>query len=282
MPTDPMPATLLIDNGSTRPDATLTLRGLARALNARSGQRIHPVSLLHADQVPAAALNGQAADTLEPWLRGALTNGERDFRLVPLLFGPSRALTRYIPDLAAALSQEFGSFRLHVAPELCPLPAGEPRLTQVLLDHIRATAAAQGIAPRRVVLVDHGSPVPQVTAVRTWLAQRLRQRLGPGVVLDEAVMERRAGPDFDFNGDLIATVLHRLASTDPDTPVILAMLFLAPGRHAGPGGDIAAMCARAESAAPGFRVHPTPLVSAHPALIDILTERIAKPVAGAV
>ena len=270
-----MPATLLLDNGSSRPESTLALRRLARALGERSGRPVHPVSLQHADQVPPDALGGHGADTLEPWLRRALAAGRRDFLLIPLWFGPSRALTRFIPELTAQLRREQGPFQLRCTPELCPLPDGEPRLVEILLGHIQGTAAALGLAPRRLVLVDHGSPIPAVTAVRTWLAARLRERLGPGAQLHEAVMERRPGPDYDFNGDLLEGVLHRLAAADPTGPVILPLLFLSPGRHAGPGGDLGAICARVESAVPGFRVYPTALVGAHPGLIDLLAGRIA-------
>jgi hypothetical protein len=240
-----------------------------------SGRPIHPVSLQHADQVPADALGGRPADTLDPWLRRAIGAGRREFRLVPLWFGPSRALTHVIPGIADDLSRELGPLRLHCAPVLCPLPPGEPRLVEVLFDHLRATAAAQGIEPRRLILVDHGSPSPQVIAVRTWLAARLRDRLGPDAVLYEAVMERRPGPEYDFNGDLLETVLYRLAAADPVSPVILCMLFLSPGRHAGPAGDITAICHRVESAIDGFRVYPSPLVSTHPTLIPILADRLA-------
>ncbi len=270
-----MPATLLLDNGSTCPESTLALRRLARALAGRSGRAVHPVSLLHADQVSAGALDGQGADTLEPWLRRAMAAGRRDFLLIPLWFGPSHALTRFISGLTAQLRREQGHFQLRCAPELCPLPGGEPRLTEVLLGNIKGTAAALGLAPRRLVLVDHGSPTPAVTAVRTWLAARLRERLDAGAVLDEAVMERRPDYDYDFNGDLLETVLHRLAAVDPASPVLLPLLFLSPGRHAGPGGDLSAICARVQSAVPGFRVYPTALVGAHPGLVEILAGRIA-------
>jgi len=270
-----MPTTLLTDNGSSRPDSTLTLRALAGALARRIGEPVHPVSLLHADKVPADALGGRAADTLEPYLRRALAEGARDFRVLPLLFGPSRALSQLIPETADALSAERGPFAIRVAPELCPLPQGESRLTTILLDHIQATAKAGGGEPRRVVLVDHGSPIPEVTAVRSWLATQLRARLGPGVTLVEAAMERRPGPAYDFNGDLLETALGRLAETDPHTPVILALLFLSPGRHAGSGGDIETICAAVEARIPGFRVLRTPLVAAHPALVEILADRHA-------
>jgi sirohydrochlorin ferrochelatase len=270
-----VPATVLIDNGSSRAESTLALRALALDLGRRLGEPVHPVSLLHADRVPAGSLGGRPADTLEPYLRRARSAGVRDFRLVPLWFGPSHALTRTIPAVAAAVRSDCGPFQLRVAPPLCPLPGGEPRLVEILLERIGAVAAEQVIVPRRLVLVDHGSPSPQVGAVRTWLGERLRERVGPGAVVQEAAMERRAGPEYDFNGDLLATVLRRLATEDPRTAVILVMLFLTPGRHAGRAGDIAAVCAEVESAVPGFRAHATAPLGTHPALVEILAERAA-------
>lgn len=265
---------LLIDNGSKRADATSSLRGIAARLRERVGREVHPVSLLHADQVPASALEGRPADTLEPFLRRRLAAGVRSFLLLPLFFGPSRAISDFIPDLVERLRAEHGPLETRVARELCPLPEGEPRLTEILLDQLRIAASAAGAAPRRVVLVDHGSPLPAVTAVRAWLAVQLAARLGPTTLLQEAVMERRPGAEYDFNGELLQERLSDLASADPLTPVILAMLFLSPGRHAGAGGDIDAICRQVELEHPGFRAYPSALVGSHPALIEILAERL--------
>jgi len=270
--TKPMPTMMLIDNGSTRPGSTLVLRRLAAALSARIGSEVHPVSLQHSDKVAATDLGGQPAQTLEPFLRRRLAAGEHDFAAVPLFFGPSRALGRFVPDTAARVASELGPCRIRVAPELCPLPEGEPRLVEILADHVRATAAAQGIAPARVVLVDHGSPSPQVTAVRRWVADALGAKLGARTAMGQAVMERREGAEYAFNGELLECVLGDLGARDPHTPVILALLFLAPGRHAGPGGDIAGICATAETAHPGLRIHPAPLVAEHPLLVEILAD----------
>lgn len=89
-------------------------------------------------------------------------------------------------------------------------------------------------------------------------------------------MERRPGAEFDFNGPLLADVLEDLARADSGGPVILARLFLAPGRHAGPGGDIAQICAALAEAHPSFRIHPTALVGEHPGLIAILADRASQ------
>ncbi|MGH7958275.1 MAG: CbiX/SirB N-terminal domain-containing protein [Opitutaceae bacterium] len=60
-------------------------------------------------------------------------------------------------------------------------------------------------------------------------------------------------PDFLRN--------ERFASRD----VVVAPLFLSPGRHAGPDGDLAQIC----RAAPP-RTHLTGLVGTHPLVIDAL------------
>ena len=265
---------LLVDNGSLRPEATLNLRRLATALGTRCGVPVAPVSLQHADRIPAADLEGHAADTLPAFLRRQRAAGVVDFVVVPLFFGNSRALTRFIPDTVAQLREETGEFRLEVGEVLYPLPQGEPRLAALLCDQVRRTAAAGGLPLEQVVLVDHGSPIPEVTAVRQGLAERMAQALGPGTGVEQAVMERREGSAYDFNGALLEECLRAMARTRPQQVVILAMLFFSPGRHAGPGGDIETICRRVMEEVPGFRVVPTALVGEHAGLVEILADRL--------
>jgi sirohydrochlorin ferrochelatase len=265
---------LLIDNGSTRAEATLNLRRLAAALGKRCGVDVAAVSLQHADRIPAEHLGGRAADTLPAFLRSKRAQGVEEFVLVPLFFGSSRALTRFIPDTVAEVIQETGAFRLEVGASLYPLPVGEPRLADLLCDQVCRTAASGGVQVQQVVLVDHGSPIPEVTAVRQALAEQMRERLGPDVHVQEAVMERRAGSEYDFNGVLLEGRLQAMAREQPRRTVILAMLFFSPGRHAGPEGDIEEICQRVMQAVPGFQVIPTPLVGEHEGLVDILADRL--------
>jgi len=264
---------LLVDNGSRRADSTRNLRRLAAALGEQLGELVHPVSLLHSDWIPAAELDGQPAETLAPALRRLLNAGQRKVLLLPLFFGRSRALTAFVPETAAAVARECGDFQLQIAPELCPLPSGEPRLVDILVDHVRQTAAQLRHSAPRVVVVDHGSPLPAVTAVRSWLSDQLAVQLGATMPVTQAVMERRAGAAYDFNGALLEDVLRELAVTERVTPVILAMLFIAAGRHAGAAGDIAAIIARVRADYPEFDVQPTPLIGSHSALIEILRAR---------
>lgn len=266
---------LLLDNGSRRPAATLNLRRLARHLGERLGTEVQPVSALHSSKIPAERLDGVPAWTLEPFLAAQVAAGVREFGIVPLFFGASRAISELVPEVAGRIAAAHGDFTIRVAEPLCPLPAGEPRLADILADNVRAAAA--DAAPTDVLLVDHGSPVPAVTAVRHWLAAALAERLAPACAVSEAVMERREGAEYDFNGRLLAEVLPTIGGEGGDAAhaVVLAMQFISPGRHAGAGGDIAEIVAAAEAAHPGLAVRITRLIGEHPGFVDILADRAA-------
>lgn len=268
-----MPAIFLLDNGSLQAASTLSLRRLARALSARTGQNAEPVSLLHSDAVDPAELGGVPAEILEPAVRRRWETGEREFILTPLFFGPSRALTDYLPARAAALRSRHPGLVLRLAPCVVP-PAGEERMTDILADHARRARRRNETDERpAVVLVDHGSPEAPVAAVRDALAAALAARLGAEVRgVQAASMERRPGPEFAFNEPLLETALAR-PGFDRGA-VTVCPLFFSPGRHAGPGGDIARLCRAAERRQPGLRTALAPLVGEHPRLIEILADRL--------
>jgi sirohydrochlorin ferrochelatase len=268
------PMILLVDNGSTRAAATLSLRRIASDLAATIMRPVYPVSLQHANKIPPDQIDGQTADVFPDFLRAQLKRGVRDFIVVPLFFGRSRALTSFIPEQVASLIETFGPFRLRQADVLVPMPEGEPLLADILADHVAQCSAQLGAEPDHVVVVDHGSPLPEITAVRAQVTMGLRERLPGGVSLGQAVMERRTGAEYDFNGQLLGDLLAAYAGQQPDCTVALAMMFISPGRHAGPGGDIEAICREAMARNPGLRVGISPLVGEHPLLIEILEARL--------
>lgn len=263
---------LLVDNGSLRPQSTLSLRRLAAALGERVGEPVQPVSLLHADRVPAEALDGVPARTLEPSLRERASAGTRRFRIVPLFFGPSRALTEFLPQRVATLAQDFPELDVQVAPPLvAPERGHDPRLARILAESVQAVDHDPGT---RVILVDHGSPAPEVAQARNYVAGQLSillQGQVHGVV--PASMERRPGEAYRFNEPLLETLLERAAYHQGR--VVIAMMFLQPGRHAGADGDVARICADAEARHPALETVMTPLVGAHPLLPEILADRLA-------
>jgi len=265
-----MPVYLLVDNGSKQPDATLYLRRLAADLSRHTGKTVHPVSLQHADAIAADKLDGTLAQVFSDFLITQQLQGEHEFIVVPLFFGLSKAITSFIPEEVAKLAVNNPELSVKVAPVTYPLPEGEPRLAKIVFDHIQQ-AQQQGKAQTKVVLVDHGSPSPKITEVRKGIARTLAADYG--LNLDQAVMERRQGKEYDFNGELLATWLRQQAEQGT-TFVIIAMLFFLPGRHAGPNGDVEEICNSVVADHPQLRFNITPLISEHPLLLDVLKDRL--------
>jgi len=267
-----MPTIMLVDNGSVRANATLQLRNISKALSEYSGLTVHPVSLQHADKIPAEELNQQAADIFSTFISSQLTKGETDFIVLPLFFGPSKAISSAIPQQVQQLKEKFGDFNLHVADTIYPLPAAEIKLIELLasltLDCIHTTEFKNP----HCVLVDHGSPSPAVTEVREHIAQSLQATL-PDISIDQAVMERRSGKEYDFNGQLLENWLKSKAEKGVSEIIVIQLFFL-PGRHAGPGGDIEQICVKALTEHPGTRIVATALVSEHPLILEILRDRL--------
>ncbi len=269
-----MPAeeVFLVDNGSLRPEATWNLRRVAKLLSDRCGRRVCPVSLLHSHKVPAEELGGRAAEIFDSALTGRAAQGMRDFRVVPFFFGPSRALTDYMPARVRRLRREFPGLRVRRAPPLVDtIPNDEERVASILADGVLARLES-GSNPA-VALVDHGSPAPEVTEVRNRVAVRLGAILGDRVARVEASsMERREGEEYRFNEPLLSSLLGT-PGFDGGT-VVISMMFLSPGRHAGPGGDVAAICAEAEKMHPGLRTVMTALAGEHEGVVEILLDRL--------
>lgn len=270
------PVIALLDNGSLKPAATLALRAAANALAARLGRAVEPVSLLHSAKIPAAELHGVPAEVLGPWLRCRAEAGTREFVVVPHFLGPSRALTEYLPERVTKLRESWPDLKVRVAPALGEGAGAADALAAILEDRVRAVSARRGeaVGAPAVAVVDHGSPEPKVTAVRDAVAARLRERLGGAVcAVAPASMERREGDEYAFTDPLLAALLDR-APFDRSR-VIVAMLFLSPGRHAGPEGDVAQICRGAEARHPGLRVEMTELLGGDSRLVELLAQRLA-------
>lgn len=270
--TEPDRRIFLIDNGSLRASSTLNLRRLAAAVSERCGVTVEPVSLLHSNKVPKEELEGQPARTFGPAATRAAREGASEILVIPLFFGPTRAVTEYLPERVAQLHEDYPGVAVRVAKPLVDLQGRiDLRLADALRDGVEAVASAE----RRpaVALVDHGSPIPEVTAVRNVLAGQLAARLsGRAERVVGASMERRDGDAYRFNEPLLENLLDQPGFNEGE--VIVAMLFLSPGRHAGPDGDVAGICRDAEERNPGLETRMTPLAGDHPALIDILADRV--------
>jgi sirohydrochlorin ferrochelatase len=281
-PSDARPAILLVDNGSLEPAATLSLRTIAAQLGRALGDTVEPISLLHSSALSPHQLEDRPAEILAPAIEERLKNGRRRFLIVPLFFGPSAALIDYLPRRIGALKEKFPQLEARLAPPLVNVAdTQDDRLAAILADRVRTAPAAHRDDDKpAVILVDHGSPSRAVVAVRDHLTAQLRARLGNDVrAVLGASMERRPGAEFAFAEPLLEKTLDQPGFNAG--VVVLAMLFLSPGRHAGPQGDVAQIAAAARRRHPQLRPVMTDLVGAHPDLIPILVDRVRAGLASA-
>jgi sirohydrochlorin ferrochelatase len=251
----------------------LSLRRLARRLQTILAVEVRAVSLLHSSGINASEIEGRAAELLEPALHAFAREGGRVAVALPLFFGPSAALTEYVPARIAAVQRAQPELRVIQASWLVDASDDSPDvMARLLMDAVVAVQTRQQLPRPGVLLTDHGSPQPGVTAVRDLLGARLREQLGDAAAaVGVASMERRAGDAYAFNEPLLATALRERPFNQGD--VIVALQFLQSGRHAGPDGDVAGICRAAEAEQPALRTHLTePLVEA-PGLLDLLVRR---------
>ena len=266
----------LTDNGSLRPDATFSLRRLSGKLGERIDHEVHPVSLLHSGRISPDKLDGEPAQVFEKFAIAKREEGVDEFHVVPLFFGPSAAIAEYLPQRVDAMreEQDWPELNVRVAPCLVDLEArDDTRVARMLADLVEKRRADLGHEePISVALCDHGTPRRTVTDVRNFLAEQLESLLDKATVRP-CSMERRDKPEYDYNEPLLERLL---GSEGFESEVIVSMLFLQPGRHAGAGGDVEEICEAAEKANDGLRTHMTDLVGVHPGLIDLLAERFCQ------
>ena len=272
------PTILLVDNGSTRVDAAVQLRLIAKKLSDKTRKTIHPVSMQHSDRISTEdvvnKLSGKPAQIFRAFMRKQLKQNQRNFVLIPLFFGKSRAITSFVPTEIEKLETEFGSINLSITDELYPLPNGDPKLIEILFQHSKlAIDGRKHHECQNLVLVDHGSPLPTVNAVRQHIASKLQEKLANGIQLKQAAMERRKGNEYDFNGELLQDLLSKLAESGETSAKVL-LLFLLPGTHAGKKGDIVQICRNVMDKFPDFTASMSPLIGEHEMLIDCLSDRL--------
>lgn len=258
---------VLFDNGSLAPASTLQLRRIARDLATRLKFEVVPASLAHSDKISPDALEAQPALLLDAAIERVVADGVSEIVVAPLFIGPSYAITRHVPAVIDQWRRRAPRLRFVQAAPLFEL--GEKRLGEILAEQVNREIRAD--IPVRVAVVDHGSPSRAVTEVRDAVAGQVRIQLGARAIeVAGCSMERREGAEFDFNEPTLA---HLLARPEWETgPLVIAMLFIAPGRHAGPDGDVAHLVRAARGS--DAEVRFTPLLGNHPRLIEILADRV--------
>ena len=249
----------LIDNGSLEPAAHRNLRRIARELGTRAKTTVHAVSWKHSDRIPAGQLEGTPAWTLGAFVRAMVALGQREFVFLPFFISPQGAIGSALRTDLERLQADLGGFSFTVTEGL----AERGVIPGIVADGIRRALAARTAASSRlpVIVVDHGGPSAASARLRDEIATAVRSILEAEVgPLVAASMEGAHPP-------LLEDQLRARGFAGHD--VLVAPLFLSPGRHAGPDGDIARICAAAPA-----RCTITDLVGFHPMAIDALASAL--------
>ncbi|MDC0047823.1 cobalamin biosynthesis protein CbiX [Verrucomicrobia bacterium] len=266
---------LLVDNGSHRAASTLSLRRIAKELSVRSGREVHPVSLLHSTKVDPEELEGVPADIVEPFIEEKLSNGLDSFLVVPLFFGRSAAIYEYLPQRMVEMRKQFSNLKVRIADPLVDIEnVQNDDVAQILADLVRIKISENKLKRPSVTLVDHGTPRKKVNDVRNFIADQLKDILSNEVsVVEASSMESRPEPEYEFNQPLLENLL---GSAGFCGDVILSMLFISPGRHAGEGGDIHTICKDSEAKCNGLKTYMSGLLSEHEGIVQILDTRLRR------
>jgi len=251
---------ILVDNGSLEAESTLQCRRLAHAVSSLIQQEVEAVSVLHSNKVDAQQLHHLPAKIFAEVVKETAQSDVSQLVVLPLFIGPSRAITEYIPEQFKIHAR--GNLQLKITPTLY---GTDGILRKILIDQLFETEWQPSCGT--VFLCDHGSPAPEVTAVRDALAREIREDLDLSPLQFIACsMERREGPEYAFNEPLLETVLPRAQGE-----ATILMQFLLPGRHAGPGGDVEEICAK--FAPPHLKWKRSKLIGEHPALPALIAQR---------
>ena len=267
---------LMIDNGSLRPEPTLQFRKYERLLKESNSKLpckdnvvFKAISARHSNKIPKEKLEGKAAETLSDFVESVADYSPDRILCIPLFLSNSKTVTSFIP---AALS-EFLDKRGRNIPFRVSKPLVRPEKTlenlheklsveSILCNMIlRVKESIKGTNEKcTVILVDHGSPSREVNAVRRGLAASLRIMLKDTIpTIIDCSMERREGKFYDFNEPLLESVFD-IGGVD-EGPVIVAYAFLAPGRHAGKGGDIEEIIDDVRTRKPSLNIYHTGLIA---------------------
>jgi hypothetical protein len=281
------PYVLLVDNGSLRADSFLSLTSVAARVSTAVHIPVYAASARFADRVTLP--DGSKGESLESMARALLTkDAAATFIILPAFFGPSDTLTEFVPALFTKLALEYPALRYSVARAAIDVnDAADTRLAQALLDNALAAGKTAGFTlgtTTSLAVCDHGSPVFAVGAVRGHIAKQVAalasSTLSSPSLIFRAVapcsMERRAGREYDFNNPLLENLLRAPPFDSGD--IILSLLFISPGKHAGGGGDIDSIVESAisEARAEGrtLRVAKTALLGDTQAMISVLSDRL--------
>ncbi len=266
------PICLLIDNGSLRPEAILTLRKVAERLSDSSDFMVIPLGLLHSNKINSKELNGENAETIETFLTSPLGQKQNEFLVLPLFLGPSLGITDWLVGKLDKWKSKNHDRSYTILD--CLHKYEDLRLAKALASEIKWVVKRERLSSPMIAMVDHGTPVTEVNRVREKVGNDLRIILGYDESnISTCAMERRGGNKYSFNDPLLENLLLNWAKSGA-REIVVALFFLLSGRHAGKNGDLVKICDRVIEKYPKVKIFLTNPLAEHEIIFDILKDRL--------
>ena len=257
----------LVDNGSLKPEATINLRIIGNLLQKEASCEVRPMGLMHSHKIDSSLLGGQGGESMEAFFHSDEAARTSEIFVLPFFFGPSRAVTEWLPENLRRWEKLEKNRRFRILD--CLYDAGDDRIARALAENSSIVIEKNKMTNPSVALVDHGTPVETVNKMREEIGSQLKSILGDNIdQFSTCCMEKREGKKYDFNDPLLQKLLDDWSRMQV-TEVVVAQLFLSPGRHAGKGGDLEQICKDYAGC-----LKRTELLGTHPLIIEILSDRI--------
>ena len=199
----------LVDNGSLGPEAVLNLRTIAHSLAKITDCEVRPMGLMHSHKVEPSALDGIPGESMEAFLQSDEAGSMDQLRVLPFFsraeFGGHRLVAAKPREVAIEKKgRSFAVLDFLFAPE-------DDRLARILADLCLKRFPSAETPPPHLILVDHGTPLPEVNRVREEVGQQLEALMGKRIGgFSTCCMERRPGKEYDFNDPLLENLLRSL------------------------------------------------------------------------
>lgn len=285
--TKPKTLVVLANIGSLRSEPFLDVRQLSFRLSRALRLPVVPCSFRFSHRIDASKLHGIAAKSFETVVREHLAqyaSHATEVIVLPLFFGNSSTLTEFLPDVLHKVWRDASAAsppRLPLSLRLgrCLIDLANPaddRIAQILYEKVSVfTDHVPMNTDISVLVLDHGTPNREVHDARELVGAQLRTLVAaqnPRVTrVGTTCMERRDGAEFDFNDPLLEVALEHYGITSG--VVIVALLFLSQGRHAGANGDIEEILVGVRAKHPGVVIHVTEPLGTHDLLAQVLQDR---------
>ncbi|MEC8043768.1 MAG: CbiX/SirB N-terminal domain-containing protein [Verrucomicrobiota bacterium] len=263
-----------MDNGTLRPDSILNLRKVAKNLSTLVQVEVFPIGLMHSHKVDPGLIGGEPALSVESLTSSEFSEESTELIFIPFFFGPSLGIREWLPKKLNSWIGEHPNVSFRILGEL--FRSGDDRIARALADHSRKTIRESKMCHPSLALVDHGTPLREVNQVREQVGDELEKLMSSEISdFSTCSMERREGKEYDFNDPLLESILEKWSENkDKDIQILVAPLFLLPGRHAGEEGDLAKICSRFHCAEKNILIERSDLLGQHPLVLEVLRDRI--------